>query len=126
VPDGTVIYTCLGDTPSYIVEQATGDKVSMSVRFTKTQTTTAAANQVSERGGSTDSMDFALSDNAIARVTDLIHIHKPGTVHGGTIEIKSDWVRNAGLPMQIGASIIRSDDTYGMARRNFRGSRHLC
>jgi hypothetical protein len=58
-------------------------------------------------GGVTDGVDFAIPDNGITRITDVILLHKPSTAHGGSIEIKSDWVRTAaGAPAQVGASSI--------------------
>jgi hypothetical protein len=103
---GTGVWTLVGFTPPVSVLQKT-PKSRVHSRFTSAQTTSATASQIIASGGIVDGLDLAIPDNGITRITDLIQLHKPGTAHGGTIEIESDWVRTAGgAPAQIGASAI--------------------
>jgi len=106
VTDDTVVWTFLGSTPAYDVEQRVA-KTRLPTRLSHTTTSTATASQVIESGGIVDSVDYALPPSSLCRITDLIVVKKTSTADGGTIEIKSDWVRNGtGAPTQIGASVI--------------------
>lgn len=115
--DGTAVWTFVGYTPAIEVEQRT-EKTRLQTRLKSTQTTTAAASQVIESGGVVDGVDLALPDNSIVRVTDLIILKKDGTATGGSIEIKSDWVRDGGAPTQLGASVI----TYNLSGATLDGT----
>ncbi len=113
-----VTWRLVGFTPPVEVVQRTA-KARKHTRAFSAQTTTAAASQVIETGGVVDGVDLALPDNAITRVTDVVHLHKPSTANGGTVEIRSDWVRDAaGAPTQIGASVI----TYNLTGTTLDGS----
>ena len=104
--DGTVTWTYVGASPAYDVEQRTA-KARIPTRLVTTTTTTATASQVIHDGGTVNGVDLALPPSALVRVSDLVIVKKASTADGGSIEIKSDWVRNGtGAPAQLGASVI--------------------
>lgn len=117
VNDNDVVWTLVGYTPPTSNQQHS-PKTRTQFRAVSVQTTTDDVDQVIVTGGVVDGIDMALPDNTITRVTDLVILRKPGTADGGTIEVKSDWVRDGGgAPVQLGASVI----TYNLTGASLDG-----
>ncbi len=102
IVDAGVTWELVGFTPHFDVEQRT-DKATIPTRLTKKQTTTSSASQVIESGGVLNLIDLALPPDSMVIVTDIVVVKKASTANGGSIEVKSVWVRNGtGAPTEIG------------------------
>ncbi len=98
----------------------TAPKVAVRSRRTQTQTTTSSANQVIDNGNDTGSgEDFVLPASSMTRIAWLVTVKKTSTAHGGTIEVKADYVRDgSGAPTLIGAETI----TYNLTGSTLDGT----
>lgn len=116
--DGTAVWTYVGATPAYDVEQTTS-KAKLPTRTKETQTTTSAASQVIFDGSSSNGVPFDLPPDSMVIVSDLITLKKASTANGGSIRIESTWVRNGtAAPTQIGSSSI----TYNLSGTTLDGT----